>query len=100
MEYSLRYDPQQVISALTQTATLVEGVDYEIIEKRRLRFLVNRWVPKFTVAYESYPVYLVDSLPHEFRDQITKVGVERPYLERLPVAAVCRRDVFGDPLTK
>lgn len=95
MEYMLRYEPLSVIDARTEDLELQSRVDFELVDKRRIRFMAGRAQAKFTLLYESRPVYLVDSLSHELRDQFQKQAVRGPQLQRLPLAAVCRKDVLN-----
>lgn len=100
-EYMLRYEPIEVFDLRKRegdnavSEKLVGRQDYEIVDKRRIRFMPGQTVENFTVMYESRPVYLVDSLSHEFRDQIARQAVRTPTLQRLPVAAVLRKDVLN-----
>jgi hypothetical protein len=98
LEYTLRYQPIQIFSALTEsTLPLIDAIDYTIVD-RRIKITASsvpaRWPDgtiRFTVLYDSRPVYLVDSLAHEFRDQRLNL-FDAGQLQRLPVQAVCRKD--------
>lgn len=92
LEYSLRYAPLKIYDARTETAELEERTDFEVVDGRRIRFYSNKAQTKFTILYESRPVYLVDQLPHEYRDQRLKLGVPQETLGRFPVAATLRKD--------
>lgn len=91
LEWKLRYEPLSVLDARTEDTELVRGVDYNLVDQR-IRFEPAKLQTTFTVLYESRPVYLVDSIPHEFRDQIRNMGVDKGKLERLPLAVACRKD--------
>lgn len=97
MEWLLRYPPVTVFDARTQATALVEGTDFDIVDDRRIRLLTTAPLPRFTILYDAQPVYLVDSLSHEFRDQLLKLGQPggQETLARLPVAAVGRRDFIN-----
>lgn len=100
LEYRLRYAPLKVYDARYQTSTgdqfeLQEGTDFEIIEGRRIRFVPSKAQTRFTILYESRPVYLVDQLSHEYRDQRLTLGVPVEMLGRFPVAAVLRKDFLA-----
>lgn len=100
-EYMLRYDPIKIFDLRKRDGDdatsdkLVEWTDYEVVDKRRIRFKPGKEVETFTVMYDSRPVYIVDTLSHEFRDQIARLAVPTPSLQRLPVAAVCRKDTLN-----
>lgn len=91
-EYLLRYAPMHVYDMRTDTQELKSQTDFELVEGRRVRFFPTRVQTKFTILYESRPVYLVDQLAHEYRDQRLKLGVDVEQLGRFPVAAVLRKD--------
>jgi hypothetical protein len=96
-EYLTRYSPTKIYDARTQTPQGVQlelhrDEDFELVEGRRIRFFPGKLVPRFTILYESRPVYLVDQLPHEYRDQRLTLGVSQATLGRFPVAAVLRKD--------
>lgn len=95
LEYSLRYAPLKIYDARTETAELREGTDFEVVDGRRVRFYPASAQTKFTILYESRPVYLVDQLSHEYRDQRLKLGVPQETLGRFPVAAVLRKDFLN-----
>ena len=92
LEFKLRYVPKTVFDARTSDGPLVQGTDYEILENR-IRFYPGRSPMKaFTVLYDAAPVYLVDSIPHEFRDQMLNLGENAGQLSRLPLSIVARKD--------
>lgn len=95
LEYSLRYAPMKIYDARTSEEELHQGVDFEIIDGKRIRFYPDKLQTKFTVLYESRPVYLVDQLPHEYRDQRLRLGLPQETLGRFPVAAVLRKDFLN-----
>jgi hypothetical protein len=100
LEYRLRYAPLKVYDTRYQDSAgaqfeLHEGTDFEIIEGRRIRFYPDQAQSRFTILYESRPVYLVDQLPHEYRDQRLKLGVPVEMLGRFPVAATLRKDFLN-----
>lgn len=92
--FKLRYLPLQFYDLRTTGTSYVFGVDYEQLNAGIIHFLSPGAAPAaaFTCLYDSYPVYLVDSLSHEYRDQLLHLGYVIPDLARLPVAAVCRKD--------
>lgn len=96
LEYPLRYSPLTVYDARNESTELKYLEDFELIDGRRVRFKTAQADPRFTILYESRPVYLVDSLSHEFRDQRHTFGLPEPMLARLPVAAVLRKDVWAN----
>lgn len=100
LEFRLRYAPLKIYDARYQDAAgaqfeLQEGTDFEVIEGRRIRFYPDRAQSRFTILYESRPVYMVDQLSHEYRDQRLKLGVPVEMLGRFPVAAVLRKDFLN-----
>lgn len=94
-EYVLRYSPLTLHDARTEDTELRVLTDFEFVEGRRVRFYPNKIQSKFTILYEARPVYLVDQLAHEYRDQRAKLGLENPILDRFPVAAVLRKDFIN-----
>lgn len=94
-EYNLRYTPTLVYDARTSSAELKQNEDFELMEGNRIRFLPGRTQSSFTILYESRPVYLVDNLAHEFRDQRLKLGMPQETLGRFPVAAILRKDFLN-----
>lgn len=95
LEYSLRYAPIKIYDARTETAELRERTDFEVVDGRRIRFYPAGAQTKFTILYESRPVYLVDQLPHEYRDQRLRLGLPQETLGRFPVAATLRKDFLN-----
>lgn len=101
LEFRLRYAPLKIYDARYQDSTtgeqyeLHEGEDFEVIDGRRIRFYPAEAQTRFTVLYESRPVYLVDQLSHEYRDQRLRLGVPVETLGRFPVAAVLRKDFYN-----
>jgi hypothetical protein len=95
LEYSLRYAPLMLYDARTEDGELVAGEDFEVVDERRIRFYPGRAQSRFSVLYESRPVYLVDQLTHEYRDQLLKAGYPQGTLGRFPVAAVLRKDFLN-----
>lgn len=96
MSYQLRFNPLVLEDARTDSAVLVEGTDFTRTS-HFLQFTSPTALPtgSFTVLYEAYPVYIIDSLSHEYRDQMARLGYTAPQLSRLPVAAVARKDVWN-----
>lgn len=94
-EYVLRYPPIRVFDCRTQTAELKHLEDFDLVDGRRLRFRPGKTQTAFTILYDSRPVYLVDQLSHEFRDQRLRVGLPQETLGRFPLAFVARKDFLN-----
>jgi hypothetical protein len=95
MAYKTRYAPQTMVDFRT-TETVYVPSQYTVQGDLILFTTVADLPPSnFTLLYEAYPAYLVDSLSHEYRDQMLKLGYKTPQLARLPIAAVCRRDFLN-----
>jgi hypothetical protein len=100
VEYMTRYAPTKIYDARTQDAQGVqwemhEGEDFEAVDGRRIRLLTEELVTRFTILYESRPVYLVDQMPHDYRDQRLRLGLPQDTLGRFPVAAILRKDFIN-----
>jgi len=95
LEYNLRYAPIQVFDARTDSGVLRQYTDFDLVERTRIRFKAATPPAKFTILYDSRPVYLVDQMAHEYRDQLLKLGVPQETFARFPVAAVCRKDFLN-----
>lgn len=94
-----RYPVEQMICALTETATFTEGVDFRIIDNLIDWSIGSDPIAEdeaYSVAYLTRPVYKVIQFPHKFRD--TQVAFQRrvPEHEKLPVQAVARFDLIRD----
>lgn len=94
-----RYPVEQMITALTETTTFTEGIDFRIIDNL-IDWSIAASPPAedetYSVAYMTRPVYKVIQFPHKFRD--TQVAFQRrvPEHEKLPVQAVARFDFIRD----
>lgn len=98
MGVTLRYQPLNIYDIRTNDVnTFTIGNDCEIIGVRTLRWKNKDTMPvnPVTILYESYPVYIVDQISHEYRDQLLKLGYTSPTLARLPIALICRKDVVN-----